>query len=141
MTGLQEYGSATGGLLGGDRELSGCSACRSFRTPASMVHPLGLLQEIDGGETLVAVKFDIDEPSLERIRRTAQVNGPLLEDPDRVAARVLQESARLVGTEFRQRARPIGQSDREAGIWSVNRRGGERIVIRGSRSLSLGYGD
>jgi acyl-homoserine lactone synthase len=77
LTGLQEYGLQQG--------LSAVTAViRLFRMPVVQtagfkVHPLGLPQEIDG-ETLVAVQFDIDEESLERIRRTANVNGPVLEE-------------------------------------------------------------
>lgn len=90
LTGLQEYGLQQG--------LSGVIAIiRLFRMPVVQnagfsVHPLGMPQEIDG-ETLIAVKFDIDEPSLDRIRRTAQVNGSVLEDPDRMPARVFKKAS------------------------------------------------
>jgi acyl-homoserine lactone synthase len=85
LAGLQEYGLAQG--------LSAVTAIiRLFRMPVVQmagftVHPLGLPKEVDG-ETLVAVKFDIDEESLERIRVTAKVTGSIFEgDPsgDRVA--------------------------------------------------------
>ncbi|HEY0329054.1 MAG TPA: acyl-homoserine-lactone synthase [Rhodopseudomonas sp.] len=76
LTGLQEYGLQQG--------LSAVSAViRSFRMSVVQdagfrVHPLGLPREVNG-ETLIAVTFEIGEDSLERIRHTAGVTGPVLE--------------------------------------------------------------
>ncbi|MBB5049281.1 acyl-homoserine lactone synthase [Rhodopseudomonas rhenobacensis] len=76
LTGLQEYGLQQG--------LSAVTAViRSFRMSVVQdagfrVHPLGLPREVEG-ETLIAVMFEIGEDSLERIRRTAGITGPVLE--------------------------------------------------------------
>ena len=76
LAGLQEYGLQEG--------LSAVTAVIMLhRMPVVQaagftVHPLGLPKEV-GGEMVLAVRFDIDEESLSRVRRTAQVTGSVLE--------------------------------------------------------------